>query len=138
MSDVVVTVPKSFGLDQWIAEGDPAGSQWSGQLWGFSVPRRPKIEPGERVYVVHDGKLRGYALLVAVDFGYHGDGVWEYSLVRGGGAVAVTIPEPIPGFRGFRYRWWPRELERPFPDWRENSLDFPGKKNLAKPLDTRE
>jgi hypothetical protein len=34
------------------------------------------------------------------------------------GAVAVTIPERIHGFRGYRQRWWPREAEQPFPDWR--------------------
>ncbi len=38
--------------------------------------------------------------------------------------VVVTVPkkfgleEPIKGFRGFRYRWWKREDEQPFPEWR--------------------
>ena len=31
--DVVVTVPLSFGLDTWIAEGDAAGEEWSGEEW---------------------------------------------------------------------------------------------------------
>lgn len=35
MGDVVVTVPKSFGLDTWIAEGDAAGEPWSGEEWHF-------------------------------------------------------------------------------------------------------
>jgi len=114
MSDVVVTVPKSFGLDQWVAEGDPAGSEWSGEEWGFylGVPR-PRIEKGERVYIVYNGRLRGYAPLICVQSTGRG-----YALVRGGGAEAVTIDEHIQGFRGFRYRWWPREIEKPFPDWR--------------------
>lgn len=41
-----------------------------------------------------------------------------YGLIRRGGAVAVTIPQQIPGFRGFRYCWWDRALEVPFPEWR--------------------
>lgn len=117
--DVVVTVPKTFeycgrtGLDGWIAEGDPAGEPWSGQEWGFYIGgARPKIEPGERVYVVYNGKLRGYAPLVRLEW----DGR-SGLLIRGGGAQAVTIDERIRGFRGWRYRWWDREIERPFPDW---------------------
>lgn len=115
MSDVVVTVPKTFGLDTWIAEGDAAGEPWTGQEWDFTVGGfLPNIRPGERVYVVFNGKLRGYAPLVRleeIDFRY-------FSLVRAGGAVAVTVPEYIRGFRGWRYRWWDRSSEIPFPDWR--------------------
>lgn len=123
MADVVVTVPKSFGLLNWIDEGDPAGSPWSGEEWDFYLGNcRPKIQPGERVYVVYNGKLRGYAPLIRLDtaetsYWVRRRGLRACSLVRGGGAVAVTIDEPIPGFRGFRYRWWDREIEKPFPDW---------------------
>jgi hypothetical protein len=119
--DVVVTVPKSFGLERWIAEGDPVGAPWSGQEWHFSLGRtKPKIEPGERVYVVYNGKLRGYAPLVRVEkvADYYGDRV---SLVRHGDAVAVTIDAFIKGFRGFRYRWWDIDAERPFPDWNRSN-----------------
>lgn len=112
--DVVVTVPKRFGLAEWIAEGDAAGEPWSGEEWHFYLGgAEPKIEKGERVYIVCNGKLRGYAPLVRV----------EYlptclALVRHGGAVAVTIDEFIQGFRGFRYRWWNTAIEKPFPDWK--------------------
>lgn len=40
-----------------------------------------------------------------------------YGLVRHGGAVACTIPEPVRGFPGWRYRFWQREDEMPFPNW---------------------
>jgi len=111
--DVVVTVPQSFGLDTWIAEGDPAGAPWSGTEWDFYLGGwPPTMRPGDRVYVVYKGKLRGYAPLVRVTRSGFG-----YSLVRHGGAVAVTIPEYIRGFRGFRYRWWDTAIEQPFPDW---------------------
>lgn len=114
MADVVVTVPLSFGLDRWICEGDPVGAPWSGELWDFGVGGgKPDIEPGERVYVVFNRKVRGYAPLVALEKG--GPAYWY--LVRGGDAVAVTIDESIIGFRGWRRRWWDRAVEKPFPEW---------------------
>lgn len=118
--DVVVTVPKRFGLKNWIAEGDPAGSAWSGEEWDFYLGSiKPKIEPGDRVYVVYNGKLRGYAPLVRLYWHQRRYPRAGYSLVRHGGAVAVTIPQTIKGFRGFRYRWWNYDDELPFPNWQE-------------------
>ena len=119
MSDVVVTVPKSFGLKTWIDEGDAAGEPWSGQYWAYYLQSVPDIEPDERVYVVCNGRLRGYSPLVLVKLRVMGlDRRAACALIRGGGAVAVTIQEPIIGFMGFRYRWWERSIEVPFPDWR--------------------
>lgn len=115
MSDVVVTVPQSFGLGRWIAEGDAAGQPWSGREWDFYLSgQAPNIRPGERVYIVCSGKLRGYAPLVRIDH----QGPWRFSLVRHGDAVSVTINEPIRGFRGWRHRWWMLWDEKPFPDWK--------------------
>lgn len=113
--DVVVTVPKWFGLQQWIDEGDAAGTKWSGELWDFYCGgARPDIKPGERVYVVCQGKLRGYAPLVKLLWnGQRG------SFVRGGGAVATTLKTGITGFRGWRYRWWEYKDEIPFPEWEQ-------------------
>lgn len=134
MADVVVTLPLSFGLDTWVGEGDPAGEPWSGEEWHWYLG----IEPGERVYVCYKRRLIGYAPLVQIDHSAtsldffrdvierHPDVFDEgrntsrsrYGLVRHGGAVAVTIDEEIRGFRGFRYRWWGRSIEKPFPGWR--------------------
>lgn len=123
MPDVVVTLPKRFtwsgapgrtGLAAWLMEGDPAGEERSGEEYAFSIgKRRPRIEPGERVYIVHDGRLIGYAPLLRLD----SCSPWRCALVRGGGAIAVTIDEPISGFRGWRYRWWNRSLERSIVNW---------------------
>ena len=119
MSDVVVTVPRSFGLQPWIAEGDAAGEPWSGECWAYYLNAVPNILPGERVYVVCEERLRGYAPLVQVKLRSMGLARRAAcALIRAGDAVAVTIPEKIIGFRGFRYRWWERSIEVPFPDWR--------------------
>jgi hypothetical protein len=129
MSDIVVTVPMNFtydlapglkGLAAWAAEGDKPGDTWSGQEWEFTTwGMKPDIKPGERVYVVCERRLRGYAPLVRVDTGSRrgSNGAGSLTFVRADGAVAVTIPETIVGFRGWRYRWWAREDEVPFPDW---------------------
>lgn len=121
MADVVVTVPKNLWLG-WIQEGDRVGDPESGTEWGFFLGAGggiPDIRPGERVYVVAHGLLRGYAPLTRLQR-------YPLALGRQGGAVAVTIREPIQGFRGWRYRWWDHEDERPFPDWRTQGVPMPG------------
>ena len=112
VSDLVVTVPKGFWF-QWIEEGDAAGAPATGEEWGYSVGTRPNIEPGERLYVVAWGLLRGYAPVTRVFQAV--DRRWV--ICREGGAVAVTIPEQVKGFRGARKRWWDRSQEKPFPAW---------------------
>jgi hypothetical protein len=114
MSDVVVTVPKRLWAE-WLIEGDLPGELPTGGEYAFYLGGpEPFIRPGERVYIVAHGKLRGYAPLVRIDHGPNGG----FALIRAGGAVACTHPEPMRGFRGWRYRWWPLDDERPFPDWR--------------------
>lgn len=121
--DVVVTVPRRFGLDAWIAEGDAVGEPWSGTEWHFYLGGHPPVMlPGDRVYVVFNGAIRGYSPLVRIERNGRG----SFALVRHGGAVAVTIPEEVRGFRGWRYRWWDRAAEIPFPEWRDpNATEAP-------------
>lgn len=116
MTDVVVTVPKGIWAD-WIDEGDLPEMPDEDMVSHFWLHRPlPKMERGDRVYIVAHGKLRGYAPLRGIE--------QRCSLrpsvgclMRAGGAVAVTIPESIRGFQGWRYRWWERDTEVPFPDW---------------------
>lgn len=111
MVDLVGTCPKGFWFE-WIAEGDAAGEPETGEEWGWYTQHHSMlrlIRPGDRFYVVAHGRLRGWAPVTRVTHSF---------IARRGGAVACTIPEAIPGFRGLRERWWPREAEQPFPDWK--------------------
>jgi hypothetical protein len=117
MTDVVVTCPQSLWL-QWLDEGDLPGDPPSEYESHWMIGGRlPKIEPGERVYIVSFGRLRGYAPLVDTEESCALNPE-RRCLVREGGAVAVTIRGFIRGFQGWRYRWWERADEMPFPNWK--------------------
>lgn len=125
MSDVVVTVPKTFtyegapgakGLLAWLAEGDAPGETATGHQWYFfTYGPIVMCAPLDRCYVVCEGRLVGYSPLVRVDYDQSRcrNGCAPLRLVRRGDAVAVTIPEAIQGFRGWRHPWWRREDEVP-------------------------
>jgi hypothetical protein len=116
--DVVVTVPMRL-WSEWIDEGQLPDEPENGWGYHFWVARSslPKINPGDRVYIVAHGRLRGYAPLVRVETRCRLMPSMA-CLLRQGGAVAVTIERPIRGFRGWQYRDWERDEERPFPDWK--------------------
>lgn len=119
MTDVVVTVPKGQ-WEEWIAEGDLPGeeAQYDSHFWIAGSGVAPSCYPGDRVYIVAHGKLRGYAPLYRLETPCR-LAPNRGCLLRRGGAVAVTIPTPIRGFQGWRYRWWDRADESAFPDWRQ-------------------
>jgi hypothetical protein len=112
MADLVGTCPKDF-WKEWIAEGDAAGDPPTGEEWGWytASPLARIIHPGDRFYVVAHGKLRGWAPVTRLQTSSTGE---SFCICREGGGVACTIDFPIPGFRGLRKRWWPREMEKPF------------------------
>jgi hypothetical protein len=113
-NDYVVTVPKNRWRD-WLDEGDLPGDASTGQVWGFFLGGNPprNVEPGDRLYIVAHGRLRGWSPIISVEPTDRG-----FAFCRRAGAVACTIDEPIKGFRGYRKRWWKREDEKPFPDWK--------------------
>lgn len=118
MVDLVGTCPKGF-WGEWIAEGDAAGSPETGDEYGWWTKHSyaALIRPGDRFYIVAHGRLRGWAPVTRV--------VREgpsWVICRRGKAVACTIDQPIAGFRGLEKRWWEREDERPFPDWKTAGL----------------
>lgn len=119
--DVVVTVPMR-AWPEWLEEGclpaadggDSPSPYVAFHFW-LGGPL-PDVVPGDRVYIVAHGRLRGYAPLVRLERRCK-LAPSRWCLLRQGGAEAVTIDEPIRGFQGWRYRWWERDQERPFTDW---------------------
>ena len=65
-----------------------------------------------------DGHHRTTAFLIFSGGIYTHDGQ-DYGWGLAGEQLAIAIDEPVRGFQGFRYRWWDRRQERPFPDWQE-------------------
>lgn len=113
MSDLVVTVPKNLWR-MWLDEGDLPGQPWSGMESTFYLGGgRPPITVGERLYIVAHDRVRGYAPVTQVVRTAQGWGICRHD-----GAVAITIPQKVTGFRGWRIRWWDRTREQPFPDWK--------------------
>jgi hypothetical protein len=86
MTDIVVPVKR---WTDWLAMGDLAGQLWSGREHALSLHCLPDIEPGERVYILHAGIVRGYAPLIRIEQGFHAGRLLTY-LIRGGGARAMT------------------------------------------------
>jgi hypothetical protein len=125
LSDLVVTCPARF-WESWIAEGDAAGDRYTGEEWAWQGSGKlPPIDPGDRLYVVARGRLRGWAPVTRlailgikpreVPWGHD---VQRWEICRRGDAVACTIGVAIRGFQSWRYRWWKREDELDFPHWR--------------------
>lgn len=136
MTDLVVTIPRQR-WPQWLAEGDCAGddrqSKWE---WGFALGRggvQPPIEPGERLYILAHGHIRGYAHVTRVAFV---KGAW--AIYRRQDSHAVTIAGTLSGFPGWRRRWWERKDEIAFPDWKTEGVFYadgvPTETHRALPL----
>lgn len=128
MADLVGTCPLDF-WQEWIAEGDAAGDPYSGEEWGWFTSHRDAalIRPGDRFYVASHGRIRGYAPVTRVVKRERG-----YVICRRGDAVAVTIDETVPGFRGLLARWWEYSAERPFPDWKTAGVMDAGDRRALK------
>ncbi|KKL54798.1 hypothetical protein LCGC14_2261800 [marine sediment metagenome] len=111
--NLVATCPMS-SWREWLEEGDCAGDPATGKEWGFFIGNRlPPIEIGERLYIVSYGRLRGYSLVTRVQ---------EGCICRKGNAIAITIPDMITGFRGYRRVWWNESTEIPFPNWKTEGV----------------
>lgn len=128
MVDFVGTVPKHLWLE-WIEEGDSVGEPPSGEEWGFytyGADPRDRVTQDSRFYIVAHGRLRGYAPITRVAFTPRrgGQKIGQVVFCRAAGAVAVTVPAPIRGFRGYMVRWWDRKLEKPFPDWKTAGVEM--------------
>ena len=141
--------------DRWIeiwrrdAARRPPGARHAlggGWHWVSGAPSARRVSPGSALYVLSRRRLR---LRIPLDVGNSFlagcQGVTalrferrcDLSLPPAAGAhplrcgcpVAiepVTLDQDAPSPRGMRPRWWPREIERPCPDWRGAALGLEG------------
>lgn len=107
--------------------------------WVSCAPAARLVSPGSALYVVSRGRLR---LRIPLDVGKSVPGSRAHDATglqfertchgcarRCGCPVAiepVTLDQDVPSPRGMRRRWWPREIERPCPDWRGRALGLEG------------
>lgn len=105
--DIIVTTPKSMMADA-AAEAEDCKRAGGGQYFRrFGV--RPPVEPGDRIYYVEDGYVRGFALVTEVrheaeqtcETSGH---VWSEGWYVFMDATTWQWIRPIPmrGFQGFR------------------------------------
>lgn len=135
MSDIVVTVAKTFTLPS--APGLKGLAAWIKGVLSTVEPlsfdyfcehtigcARPQIAAAERVYILCEGRIRGFCPLIGIREVPHA-GKNTFRLLLGAGGEAVTVPWDVNGFGGWCYRWWDRSDELPFPDWRTVALAAP-------------
>lgn len=127
--DLVGTVRKGTWAE-WVEEflgdlEDPWTRSTGGCVWWSRHSLARRAERGSRFYVVSEGRLR-----LCVTLGHprpRRPGEWTPLQVDplpegAAGFEPVTLEAGIRGFRGLRRRWWPREIERPCPDWKGAGL----------------
>ena len=64
-NDWMITIPKKVNWDEYIQELEDAHA--NGDVANFRVANFPKkMRPGDKCYIVHDGKLRGWTEVKAM------------------------------------------------------------------------
>jgi hypothetical protein len=114
--DIVLTWPKKVPYAEYVRELDRAAREDKSIL--FKVPTLPiKARIGDRCYMVYDGRLRGWSVILYFDDEAQPDGVrpgdtWEKGkyIVRSPVWHELQDLPLVRGFQGFRYA---------DPDWLE-------------------
>lgn len=113
MTDIVVTVPR----ESWAAFVAARGDARRGTLIPFQFAEHPPASAGDTIYFAAHGRLRLKAQVESV-FPWRGATGVLASLI-----APVTICLAVPGFPGWRKRWWSAVDEQPFDAWRSAGMD---------------
>lgn len=117
MTDIVVTVPRDKWAD-WLkqhGEGDQRGRRRNFHIYDKEQGRPPASE-GDDIYVVAHGRLRCLLMIERI-VPLMGGWLVTASMVR-----PVTLAGYVPGFKGWRRRWWDTQHELPFDAWRTEAV----------------
>ena len=105
MTDIVITIPRAAWADWLMQHG---ADDQRGRMRSFHVydeeRGHPPCSTGDQLYVVAHGRLRCVLLIEAI-------------MMR-----PVTLAGYVPGFAGWRRRWWDPQHELPFPAWRTEAV----------------
>lgn len=140
-TDVVIRVPQALWLS-WLAEGGWPGEEEPGE-WAFTVGSlgrtRSDLRAADEVrcYVAAFGHLRGYAPMQRIDRTVGAGGRITDRFVRGGDAVAVTVPGLALGGEPWALRSWELGAEVPFPAWATYGLPFATAISVERLLELR-
>lgn len=118
MRDLILTWPKATKLSVYLETLKQAHARMD--VINFRVGSPPLIEDNEceRVYMVHDGKIRGWSAFLGVEFRKfgevkqaRGDGYWPegWYIVRSALWHPLENEVEMRGFQGFRYMRGNRE-----------------------------
>jgi len=107
--DILVTTPKSE-IDNSRREGEAVEAE--GGFWFRTFKNRPKVFPGDKIFFVEDGLIRGYGLIFAIEQIEESETcdntgrLWGrpgYWIVKYNDWHWLSQPVPFKGFQGFRY-----------------------------------
>lgn len=76
---------------------------------GFYISKKPP-EPTDRVYIAAEGKLQGWFWVDTIITMVASPPC--YCVMAHQTFHPVTIADPVPGFAGWRHRWWETSAEK--------------------------
>jgi hypothetical protein len=127
--DIIVTTPKGE-MKNAAREAEDCKRAGGGEYFRrFPVERAPEILPGDRVYYVEDGYIRGFApikRILATAAGVRCDTTgrhWPpgYYVFMDATTWKWIRPIPMKGFQGFRYKTFAS-----FPQLQDHNLEIVG------------
>ena len=129
--DLIVTTPKSE-MANAAQEAAEVIRDGGGAYFRALGERMPNARPGDRIFYVEDGYVRGFCVIAM--FGTHGENrcsttgrVWKSTVIVNMDASSWKWIRPIPmrGFQGWRYFTPPPDMEI-IGDWLDPKPAIPG------------
>ena len=100
----MITIPKSIKWSDYEKELEAAEN---GEILNFKVQHFPKTNKGNKCYIVHNGKVKGYMIISNISektFRCTTTGKdWSGKFIERTGKFYPVEETDMKGFRGFRY-----------------------------------
>lgn len=103
--DIIITIPKKIKWSEYQKELLEAEK---GGVLNYKVRTFPNVNIGDKCYLCYNGSIIGYHFISGTsekEFKCTVTGkVWKGKFVERTGKFHRVAPEPMNGFRGFRYK----------------------------------